>query len=93
MRPASILAAIPASASMLSPMLSDEALCRSRRGLVTEYVDAVCRLDMIRPHIRKVARKVQAALANTLSNGMRKQASSAPFCFPAVTALPCLNAS
>ena len=84
MRAASLLAAIPASASMLSPMLK---LRRFRRGLVTEYVNAVCRLDMIRPHIRKVARKVQAALANTLSNGMRKQASSVPLSSPAVTTL------
>ena len=90
-RAASLLAAIPASASMLSPMLNDEALCRFRRGLVTEYVDAVCRLDMIRPHIRKVARKVQAALANTLSNGMRKQASSVPFCIPCCDCSPLLK--
>ena len=43
------------------------------RAFVAEYVDAVCRLDIVRPHIRKVARKVQAALASSLSNGMRTQ--------------------
>lgn len=42
-----------------------------------EYVDAVCRTDVVRPHIRKVARKVQAALAGSLSNGMRRLVSHA----------------
>lgn len=45
---------------------------------MSEYVDAVCRLDAVRPHVRKVARKVQAALNSSFLNGMRKQVTPQP---------------